>query len=84
MDALDFARTMILICPRFGASVKEWGRSPIRNRNAGGPNDSRHLAWEACDVVLDDPKDKQSFMKECLRFGLKVIDEEEHLHVQTR
>lgn len=66
----------------FDLSVTSWLRSRKHNAAVGGVRDSRHLYGLAVDVVLDDPGERQFFITEATRFGLQVIDEGDHLHVQ--
>ena len=86
MTQTQFLNTVQLLCARFGGSVTSWLRSPKRNQEVGGHPESYHLTHvgQALDVVLDHPADKQTFIAGALRYGLKAIDEGDHIHLQTQ
>jgi len=83
MDALRFASIILTLATRYQFSVTSWGRSVERNASTGGHVNSRHLSWEAVDVVLDKDKDRESFISSAQRLSLKVVEEKECIHLQT-
>jgi len=83
MDAVEFAAVVLTLRTRFPFSVTSWGRTEARNKAVGGHPNSRHLTFEAVDVVLDDPKQKTECIAVAQRLGLKIADESNCLHLQT-
>ena len=83
MDAIDFALTILTLRSRFAFSVTSWGRTEAHNKAVGGHANSRHLTFEAADVVLDDPTQLSDCISVAQRLGLKVANEPHCLHLQT-
>lgn len=83
MSAQEFAQRILTLALRFRFSVTSWGRTPGRNKRVGGDVNSRHLSWQAVDVVLDVASNRKRFHAECRRIGLIPVDEGDHIHVQT-
>ena len=84
MTTLTFCSYILTIAIRVPMSVTSWGRSEKRNKAVGGAAQSRHLIWQAVDIVLDKKADKSKLYIECDRFGLRVLDEKDHYHIQTK
>ncbi len=84
MTPIDFYQAMILLSVRFRFRVTSGYRSEASNARSdiAGHPESRHLTWQAMDVVLDHPTDTLAFCTEGTRAGLVVVDEGDHLHVQ--
>ena len=83
MNPLHFHECLITLSTRFAFSQTSGYRTAKRNAAVGGVPDSRHRLWLACDVVLDDALDQGAFILEAERMGLKVLDEQDHLHIQA-
>lgn len=83
MDILNFALHVHTLCIRHGGSVTSWLRSPTRNKNVGGDQNSLHLYGLAVDVVFDDQVGKFQAMAYAKRAGLSMLDEETHVHFQA-
>lgn len=79
----DFALAVATLAVEFDLSVTSWYRSHKRNKSVGGVENSLHLCGLAVDIVLDNDSDKESFIKRAQRFGLRIIDEGHHLHIQV-
>jgi len=81
----DFLTRMMILSCRFPFRVRSFYRDPISNAHPDidGMTNSRHLTWQAMDVVLLHGHDRQPFEVEARRQGLVVVDEGNHLHVQT-
>lgn len=69
-------------CYAMKASVSSYGRTEKHNKAVGGKDDSNHLQWLAADVVYDEPIVKARRDKVARRYGLEVIDEGDHDHVE--
>ena len=82
VNALDFMSRVLELCEHFGASVTSYYRTPKHNRAVGGVPHSKHLTAEACDVVLDDPRQLTDAIAAARRAGLVAIPEADHLHLQ--
>jgi hypothetical protein len=80
----DFAERLSTVALAVPFSVTSWGRSVTRNASpeVKGMPDSWHLLFLGADCVLDVPADRMRFERQCGRFGLRVVDEGDHLHVQ--
>ncbi len=82
MTVGEFATRLAMVASVVPCSVTSWGRSAAHNAAVGGHPDSWHRLWLGADVVLDDPRDRPLFERQCVRLGLRVVDEGNHLHVQ--
>lgn len=88
-QALDYSHTMpflhsvLYLCERHGGSITSYYRTKARNALVGGHPNSRHLQALGVDVVLDDVHRTDAFTQEAVDLGLVVVDETDHLHVQT-
>jgi len=69
------------VCLNHGCSVTSWIRTPKRNKMVGGVPKSKHLSGHAMDVVPDGG-DWSAVIHNFRIRGLKVLIEEDHLHVQ--
>ena len=76
------SKKMQLAC-RFPYRERSGYRDPISNRQVGGVVNSKHQLWLATDIVLHSPHDQPAFIEEAQKLGLKVLDEGNHLHIQT-
>lgn len=94
---LQFAEIIMALCFAHHGSVSSWGRTDLHNASVGGEPESRHRLWLGMDVILDGmlttlPQDRSSditqniskFMSDCRRYDLIVLDEGDHIHVQTQ
>lgn len=50
---LEFAASLVEYCLHHRASVREWGRTPERDRQAGGSGFGPHVRWCAAEVSYD-------------------------------
>ena len=82
MTVAEFAQNCHALSVQFPYSVTSWGRTKKRNAAVGGHPDSWHQLWLGLDGVLDDPNDLPAFTRRARYFGIKVIDEGSHLHLQ--
>lgn len=82
MEYLSFCERIRILSDKFACSATSWGRSDKRNKQVGGHPKSRHLNWCAVDIVLDDEADKFRFTELAKTLGLRVVDEQDHLHIQ--
>lgn len=67
----------------FPFSVTSWWRSPAHNAKVGGQPSSKHLLGLAVDLVLDPGVDRVQLITTARAWGLAVLDEGDHLHVQA-
>ncbi len=84
MVPIEFIQVVILLCAKHKGSVSSWGRTPKHNKDVGGVDDSFHLLWVGCDVVLDDMKKWAPFEKDAELLGLVAIFEVNHYHLQPK
>ena len=77
---LDIVR---YVCLTEGCSVTSWIRTPKRNKRVGGVPHSKHLSGLAVDLVPDS-RDWKPIIHAFRIRGLKVLVENDHLHVQVK
>lgn len=82
IGAFDFITSVVLICVKHDGSVSSWGRTPKHNKDVGGVENSIHMLWLGCDVVLDDMRKWAPFEKDAEQLGLTPIFEGDHYHLQ--
>lgn len=82
MTPIEFASALMGYCYVTQGSVSSWGRTAKRNTAVGGVADSYHLDFLAGDVVYDVPLLLEVRVKHAKRFGLKIIAEPDHDHLQ--
>ena len=82
MDPEIFIMRVFALCFKHRGSVSSWGRTVKHNKNVGGADNSYHLLWLGCDVVLDDMIQNPSLEVDAGIFGLKAILEGDHYHLQ--
>lgn len=76
------AKNLQLLSFVFDFSVTSWFRSAKRNKALKGAPNSPHLTGNAVDVVLDDAKDSDHFVRFAERMGFKCVVESDHIHVR--
>ena len=81
--ARDFVDKILSLNDRYDFSVTSWIRSPGRNALVGGHRNSKHLVGLACDIILSKPEEQEAFTAAAKGLAIKVVDEGDHLHVQT-
>ena len=82
MNPFDFMKRVFALCFKHQGSVTSWGRTEKHNKIVGGVDNSFHLLWTGCDVVLDDMIKNPAFEIDADYFGLKAILEGDHYHLQ--
>jgi hypothetical protein len=91
MTIEEFARACYDYGMKYHASVTSWGRSPARERTlSGGIVGGPHSWWRGLDVVYDSGPNRGDATHPqmphscpaCSDFGLKVIHEKGHDHLQ--
>jgi hypothetical protein len=71
------------VCVSFKGSITSWWRTPLRNAAVGGTANSKHLRGLAVDVVWDGPlPDLGELRARCLSFGVRVLREATHDHLE--
>lgn len=87
MTPIEFIERVMWYCHATGGSVTSWGRTAARNAAVGGHPQSKHLTWTAADVGWVDGEvpptgvDRQAF---AARFGIQLVIEGDHDHLQVR
>ena len=84
MTPLDFHSSLMAYCYATKGSVSSYGRTEQRNRTVGGGANSYHLQWLAADVVYDAPLQKATKDRIAVRFGLEVVEEGDHDHLEPK
>ena len=84
MDVWQFIESVILLCSKHRGSVSSWGRTPKHNQDVGGVQNSIHMLWLGCDVVLDMMLKDTGFEKDAELLGLNPIFEGDHYHLQPK
>ncbi len=79
-----FLGPVLDVCIKYGGSVTSWVRSKKRNRLVGGVRNSKHLLGLAVDIVFDTEEGKRKGVRELEGKGLKVLDERDHIHVESK
>lgn len=79
---IDFVNSIILLWDEFPLSVTSWFRTPKRNKLKGGKEFSQHLRGLGIDVVLDDMSKVEKFYARINEYGLKFLNEGDHIHIQ--
>ena len=83
MNRREFIDLVTMLCLVHRGSMTSYVRTIARNAIVGGHEHSKHLVGLAVDVVLDRKEDQGEFTLAAQRLGLRVIDEDDHLHVQV-
>lgn len=84
MSPFEFVQSVILLCSKYRGSVSSWGRTPKHNKDVGGVENSIHMLWLGCDVVLDEMSTNVKFEADAEFLGLKAIFEVDHYHLQPK
>ena len=82
LDHIHFYEAVINLFAEYPCSCTSWFRSAKHNIAVGGAADSRHMDALACDIVLDEDVDYVAFKTQAIVYGLQVLDEHTHIHVQ--
>jgi hypothetical protein len=82
MTHADFADAVLTYASLTNASATSWFRTPKHNGGVGGVTHSAHLAGLAVDVVYDAPLAEAMRQGWASRFGLRLIVEGDHDHLQ--
>lgn len=84
MSPFEFVQSVILLCAKHRGSVSSWGRTPKHNQDVGGVENSIHMLWLGCNVVLDEMSTNAKFEADAEFLGLKAIFESDHYHLQPK
>ena len=79
----DYTDCILCLATRYDFSVTSWGRTAKHNADVGGKPNTRHLLFLAVDIVLDDATEIGLLTADATRMGLTVVDEADHIHIQT-
>ena len=83
MSPMEFHASVMGYCYATMASVSSYGRTAKHNADVGSVHqDSYHLQWLAADVVYDEPIVKARKDQIARRFGLEVVVEGDHDHLE--
>jgi hypothetical protein len=82
MDPFTFVAQVFALCFKYRGSISSWGRTTIHNKYVGGVENSYHMIWMGCDVVLDVMEKNKGFENDAGELGLKAILEGDHYHLQ--
>lgn len=84
MKRAEFLDNVVFLCERHRASETSGFRTRQRNAAVKGKPRSRHLTGYGRDVVLDlrTPETISAFKVDALELGIRVVVEEDHLHLQ--
>lgn len=82
MTPFDFIERAVFLCSKHRGSIASWGRTPKHNKDVGGVDNSYHMLWIGCDVVLDNMVKNPAFEEDAVEMGLKPILEGDHYHLQ--
>lgn len=82
----EFALAVYRYCLAVHGSVTSWYRTPERNKAKGGVPGSKHLIGLGADIGFDPAPRLQPHERAALAvgFGLRLIVEGTHDHVQAR
>jgi len=84
MNPFLLIESVVFLCSKHGGSVCSWGRTPKHNQDVGGVENSLHMLYLGCDVVLDDMFKNTVFEKDAGSLGLNAIFEGDHYHLQPK
>jgi hypothetical protein len=79
----SFCEKVAILCAATNGSVTSWIRSKKHNKDVGGVDNSLHQIALAVDTIHDTLEDKARAIKLGRRIDLLVIDEGDHLHIQS-
>ena len=79
---LHFINDILELRDAYSFSVTSWIRTPTRNKLVGGKPNSKHLSGFGIDIVLDEEENKGQFLASVKSWGLKYLDEKDHIHIQ--
>lgn len=84
MNGFDFILRCVQLCSKYRGSITSWGRTPKHNKDVGGVENSCHMIWIGCDVILDEMVKNNAFESDADAMGLKPILEGDHYHLQPK
>lgn len=82
MTVGHFAEAVMEFCLYTNASVTCWRRSVLHNKKVGGVDGSPHTHGLGADVVYDVTLPEGTRHELAERYGLKLIIEHDHDHLQ--
>jgi hypothetical protein len=65
-----------------GGRTASYGRDPENNAAVGGVKHSGHIVWLAADVKYTTPLPLEERREWAERLGLKLLEEQDHDHLQ--
>ncbi len=81
LGSSDLSGTFKDLAKKYGAQITSLKRSPERNKEVGGAENSYHLTGQAADMVV--PKEnREALIKEAESMGLEAIRYDSHIHLE--
>jgi hypothetical protein len=84
MTPFELITKVFMLCYKHNGSVTSWGRTKKHNKDVGGVQNSYHMLWISCDVVLDTMEKSEEFEKDSASLGLLALLEGDHYHLQPK
>lgn len=84
MMPFDFITRVAIICAKHRGSVSSWGRTLKHNKAVGGLDNSLHMLWLGCDIVLDEMKKNTEFEKDAGTMGMIAYFGKDHYHLEPK
>lgn len=82
MTPIEFSEAVRNYCLLLGGSVTSWGRTAKHSIAVGGYDGDPHTRWMGADVVYDAPSPIEVRIATAAKFGLQLIAEKDHDHLQ--
>ena len=84
MDPREFLHVLFTIATISQSSITSTYRTPERNTHVGGHPESKHLYGLAGDLILNDKKREPLLIILVKYYGLKLVIEKDHYHIQVK
>ena len=84
MSPMEFHASVMGYCYATRGSVSSYGRTEKHNADVGGKPTSNHRLWRAADVIYDEPIEKATRIALAARYGLEIVEEIDHDHVEPK
>ena len=82
LRVITFVTILLYLEQMHPFSVTSWVRTPARNKQKGGADNSFHLEWLGADLIPDDKADNGQLVAHARTLGLDAVDEGDHVHVE--